>query len=590
MCGIAGILNADQKYRGVTQNMLDLLNHRGPDDQGVLENFGQRIAIGSKRLSIIDLSEKGKMPMSNVQKTLSVCHNGEIYNFKELRKQLIEKGYKFASETDTEVILHGYSEWGEDVFEKLAGMFAISIVDCQNGLAFLVRDRIGIKPLYYMNMYGSLFFSSEVKAFKAVPNFNLKDSIDMEKLNLLMGFMFLPDSESTLFKDVKKVKPGHYLKWELRTNKVTDKKFWALPEIREEVSVGFEEAVDVLDIMLKKTVAEHLVADVPSGILLSGGLDSSLIAWYAQSQAIKKVKTYTARFDHKFNESHSARDVAEYLGTDHHEIFIDTKSIVDNIENYISVFDDLGTLDGGVISTSILCHELKKQGVAVVLLGEGADEIFGGYSWFGLSQLPFSVLPSCLRSAAYYYAISRNISYNPSKYYSYWHSVLESNNNDNVFRKISAIEIETQLPNHLLMKVDKASMSASVEARVPYLDHRVVEFAFKLPRGHKLNGRYFNPTKSNEKHVLREVAKRHLPYQVTQRKKRGFMLPMYDVLASDIKKVKAYVADSNALTRDLVGKKDVNNLLNFNCPAFIRMQREYLVWRLFLIEVWRDSL
>ena len=590
MCGIAGIINVNQKYRGVTQNMLDLIHHRGPDDQGILENFDRKISLGSKRLSIIDLSEKGRMPMQNMDKSVAVCQNGEIYNFKDLKKELAGKGYQFKSESDTEVILHGYREWGEGVFEKLRGMFAIALYDYDKEVAILARDRIGIKPLYYLNKDSCLFFSSEVKAFKAVPEYSLKADVDYDKVELLLGFMFLPDRINTLFKNVKKVEPGCYLKWEAKSKQITHKRYWSLPRINENSKDTFEEAVEKLDDLLKTSVMEHMVSDVPVGILLSGGLDSSLIAAYAQNSTSNKIKTYTARFDHKFNESHNAVKVAEYLGTDHHEVFIDTKNIINNIESYAPIFDDMGTFDGGVISTAILCKELKRQGITVILLGEGSDELFGGYSWFGLSKLPFSILPTPLKATAYYYAISRNISFKTPRYISYWNSIFKQNKQDDVFRTISSVEVNIQLPNHLLMKVDKATMSASVEARVPYLDHRIVEYAFSLPNKYKIKGETFSMNGSNEKYILRKVAEKYLPSDVTTRKKRGFMLPMFDVLTNNIDKVRSYILGADSLTSGIVGRKTLESLLDFNCFGPIKMQKEYLLWRMFLLEVWNKTL
>ncbi|MFH1295410.1 MAG: asparagine synthase (glutamine-hydrolyzing) [bacterium] len=586
MCGIAGILNAKPEHRDITQKMLDLINHRGPDDQGITEDFDRRICLGSKRLSIIDLSPKGKMPMINQEGTVAVCQNGEIYNYQELRKELTQAGYQFQSASDTEVILHGYAKWGEKVFAKLNGMFAIAIFDYQTGSAFLARDRIGIKPLYYLTLSDTLFFASEVKAFKAVSDYDLKQDLDPKKLELVLGFMFLPDSANTLFKRVKRVKPGEYLKWEAATNKLSTHSYWTLPYATEDRAIGFEEAVDNLDNLLKNSVTKHLVADVPLGILLSGGLDSSLIAAYAQQLSKKRVKTYTASFNHKLNESKNAAEVANYLGTEHHEVFIDTKDVVDQIERYLPIYDDMTTFDGGVISTSILAKKLKDQGITVILLGEGADELFGGYSWFGLAKQPFTVLPRLLKSAAYYYAISRNISFKTPNYIAYWNTVWQKQNQPDIFRTISATELTTQLPNHLLMKVDKATMSASVEARVPYLDHRIVEYVFNLPHEYKIKGQMVNLKNSHEKYILRKVAERYLPPAVFTRKKRGFMLPMFDVLTSNLDKVRSYVLAADGITAEIVGKKSLPALFDFNCPGPLKMQREYLLWRIFLLEAW----
>lgn len=589
MCGISGILNTSRKNEACFSAMLECINHRGPDDSGKFVSPNGDMFLGSKRLSILDLSAKGRMPMYNKDKSVLVAQNGEIYNYLELKKELKGKGYRFKSTADTEVIVYGYEEWGVGVFKRLRGMFAVAIYDLKKDRAFLARDRIGIKPLYYLSRNKELYFSSEVKSFSKIEGFNLTSEVDTEMVKILLGFMFLPESDSTIVKGVKKVEPGHYLVVNTATGSFTSKKYWDLPVVRNPSPLKFESAVEELDSLLFKTVESHLLSDVPLGILLSGGLDSSLITAYVKKISKGKVKTFNAKFDHKFNESENARAVASYLGTDHHEIPIDTSTIMRDMEKFAPDMDDLTTFDGGMITTKILCKKLKDQGITVVLLGEGADEVFGGYSWFGLSQLPFSVLPDFMKSSMYYYAISRNITFKPFFYYKYWYKKFREMGDGDVFRNISSVELQTQLPNHLLMKVDKGSMASSVEARVPFLDHKVVEFAHKLPREFKLKGSTFNFGSSNEKYILREVAKKYLPEKVVNRKKRGFFMPMFDVLNSDIDKVRSYVLSEESLSSQLMPRKTLETLFDFNVPEIIKMQKEYLLWRLFLLEIWRND-
>jgi len=595
MCGIAGIINGNKNSKETLQKMMHSIKHRGPDDNGTFCDEHDGVYFGSQRLSINDLSPKGKMPMFNEDKSITVCQNGEIYNYHELKKALSAHGHKFISESDTEVIVHGYEEWGTNVFSKLQGMFAIAIYDIKNNIVILARDRIGIKPLYYVKYENSIYFSSEAKSFSSIKDFSFGNNIDYENVNLMLGFMFLPKSDETIVKGIKKLEPGHFIKIDLKKNSSGDisiHKYWDIEDSSNKLiskDLSFEDAVNELDELLQKTVSSHLMSDVPLGVMLSGGLDSSLITALVKKLSKSETLTFTAKFAHKLNESKNAKNIASYLKTNHREILIDTKDISANIEKHIRNYDDLATFDGGLITTKILSDEIKKLGVTVLLLGEGADEIFGGYSWFGISQLPYSFLPDIFKSAIYYYAISRNVTFNPQTYYSYWNKMFKSMHNSDTFRNVSNMELNTQLPNHLLMKVDKATMAASIEARVPFLDHKVVEFAYNLPREYKLKGNMYNFNSSNEKYILRKVAERYLPQEAVWRKKRGFMLPMGQVLDSDISKVKDYMFAKDSISSKLLSKKQVENLFIKSPIGIMKMQKEYLIWRLFLLEVWKKK-
>ena len=593
MCGIAGIINGNKNSEKILQEMMHSIKHRGPDDNGTYCNEHKGVYLGSQRLSINDLSPKGKMPMFNEDKSIAVCQNGEIYNYHELKKELSAHGHKFISESDTEVIVHGYEQWGTNIFKKLQGMFAISIYDIKEGTIILARDRIGIKPLYYLRFNNSIYFSSEAKSFSKVEGFSFKNEIDYENVNLMLGFMFLPKSDETIIKGVKKLKPGHYLQMNIKNPKVLSEsiiKYWDIKDTaKAHNNFSFEDSVNELDNLLQNTVSSHLMSDVPLGVMLSGGLDSSLITALVKKLSTSETLTFTAKFAHKFNESKNAKNIANYLKTNHKEILINTKDVSANIEKHIRNYDDLTTFDGGLITTKILCDEIKKLGVTVLLLGEGADEIFGGYSWFGISQLPYSFLPDIFKSAIYYYAISRNVTFNPQTYYSYWSHMYGSLHNSDAFRNVSNLELKTQLPNHLLMKVDKATMASSIEARVPFLDHKVVEFAYNLPSEYKLKGNTYNFSSSNEKYILRKVAERYLPQEAVWRKKRGFMLPMGQVLDSDISKVKDYMFAKDSISSRLLSKKQVEDLFVKSPIGIMKMQKEYLIWRLFLLEVWKKE-
>ncbi|OGC70111.1 asparagine synthase (glutamine-hydrolyzing) [candidate division WWE3 bacterium RIFOXYC1_FULL_39_7] len=589
MCGIAGIINGSPKSEEILQSMLNSIKHRGPDDWGMHVDKERGAFLGSRRLSILDLSPKGHMPMYSADRSLVICQNGEIYNYPQLKVELEKLGYHFESSSDTEAILHGYEEWGTGVFEKLQGMFAISIYDSRNHKFILVRDRIGIKPVYYLSKDRTLYYSSEVKAFDNIPDFSLRGNLDMEAVNKMLGFMFYPDSAHTMIRGVLKLEPGYFLEVNSETGEYTKNRYWSLIENEQVKRLSFEDAVSQLENLLKETVKSHLMSDVPLGVLLSGGLDSSLITALMKEQTNGEVLTFNAKFNHKFNESEYAKQVSEHLGTKHQEILIDAGVINNNIEAYIKDFDDLTSFDGGLISTKILCTELKRQGVTVVLLGEGSDEIFGGYSWFGLSQLPYSVMPNRVVSALYYYALSRNITFNPKFYYDIWHQKYIENYNEDMFRNISSVELNVQLSNHLLMKVDKGTMAASVEARVPYLDHKVVEFVYSLPSQFKLKGSVQSMRNINEKYILREVAKKYLPEEIVARKKRGFLMPMDDVLKANLDKVRDYAFSANSVSQKLMTVSALEDLFEPTDFKVLQQQKEYLLWRIFLIESWNRA-
>lgn len=588
MCGIAGFVNAPGESEQTLRKITDDLTHRGPDDSGYFLDAEKGVGLGSRRLAIVDLSANGRMPMSDDRGQVIIIQNGEIYNYLEIKDELQKNGHRFKSTGDTEVILRGYLEWGESVFAKLQGMFAIALYDKSRQVSYLVRDRIGIKPLYYLESAKSVYFSSEVKSFFSLSGEVFDKKINLESLKLLMGFMFLPLSHLTLFDAVKKVLPAHYLK--ITPEKTENICYWKLREPRPIYQGTFSRAVDNLDELLSQTVKSHLMADVPLGVMLSGGLDSSLITALVKKHSHSPVLTFTAKFDHPFNESEKALKVARHLQTNHQEILIDPGEINNGIESIANDLDDLTTFDGGLLTTKILCREIKKRGVTVLLLGEGSDEIFGGYSWFGLSQKPYSFLPAAFRAWAYYYAISRNLTFDPIFYYRFWQKLYGRLEDKDIFRTISNLELLIQLPNHLLMKVDKGSMAASIEARVPYLDHKLVEFVYSLPAEFKLKGGWFSGQSVNEKYILREVAKRYLPAEFLTEKKRGFMLPLKEVLQSNLNKVKDYAFSSQALIGQIVPRATLEDLFRPSNFGPINTQKEYFLWRIFLFEVWHQNL
>ncbi|MDP2874000.1 MAG: asparagine synthase (glutamine-hydrolyzing) [bacterium] len=582
MCGIFGFIQEQPSAFSpdeILTKATESIHHRGPDDVALAAH--PPCFLGMRRLSIIDLSPN-LYPFYNADRSLALIFNGEIYNFPALRKELESHGHQFRTHCDAEVILAGYEEWGEEVIAKLRGMFAIALWNNKDKSLTLIRDRLGIKPLYYLDLPAGFFFASEVKAFTVLPKDIFPRQLDPLALDFLTGLMFIPNNELTALKGVKKLPPGHILR---RQNGKTDlRKYWDLSQVEPCENLSFEAATQKLDEKLVEVTRMHLLADVPLGILLSGGIDSATIAALVTKHKLQnEINTYTASFNHAFNEGEKARVSAQAVGSIHHEIPINVKEISDKIEDYIWYFDDLTTLDGGLLTTLVLCEKIAQRGIKVLLLGEGADEIFGGYSWFGLSQLPFKYLGGGTRNFLYYYALSRNLTYHPLHYFQAWQHLMPKEKA--IFRQITLMEVGTQLPNHLLMKVDKGSMARSIEARVPYLDHELVEFVYSLPQEFKLQGQWFNTKKPQEKFILRQVAQRYLPPVVTSRKKRGFMLPILDFLKFGEEKVKNYLLDPQSVSRQLLGT-GVESLFASTTNPILAKEREFMLWRLFLIEVW----
>ncbi len=578
MCGIVGTIG--NSNIDISKSLSTIL-HRGPDDSGFFKD--EYISLGFRRLSIIDLSPKGHQPMSNEDNTVWIIFNGEIYNYLELKKKLNSK-HCFKSSTDTEVLIHGYEEWGmEKLLTKINGMFAFCIYDKKKNNAFLARDRIGKKPLYYYINKDYFAFSSETKAFFKLRDFRF--SIDDEMFDLWMGFPYLPDNEKTIIKNVYKVPPGSYL--QIRPGKkFVIKKYW---ELRHKTAdIGFQEAQNKLEDLLVDSVTKRLVADVPLGILLSGGLDSSLITALAAKHSGRPVKTITIAFKNSIiDETRYAHAVAKYWKTDHTDLSLEIGDTYRELKSHIAIYDDLSTIDSGLFSTYLLSRKIRELGVKVVLVGEGSDEIFGGYSWFQLSQYPFRRLPDAWKSGLYYYAIARQL---PDRrffrYAGFLNRKLRETNGQSFFRQIQDYEISYSLPNHYCMKVDKGTMAASIEARAPYMDYRVVQLAASLPADYLLRSSIADPRKSNEKYILRRIAEKYLPDHIRNRKKLGGMMPVYDLLGKGLEADKELILKNDYLL-EYYGRENLGRLIDSRptIPAF-KWQREWILWKSLLFTLW----
>ena len=537
MCGIAGIFGReDEKLVG---RMVSRMRHRGPDGEGYYSDKG--ISMGMCRLSIIDL-EGGQQPIYNEEGSICVVLNGELYIFGGFKEKLENKGHRFHTECDTEVLVHLYEEYGYNLVEKLNGMFTFAIWDSNKKELFLARDRLGIKPLYYTISNKEFIFASEIKSILECETINRE--VDTTALANYFSLRYVP-APRTMFEGIRKLKPAHYLV--VNKNGIQEQCYWDLKCVPINGHQGYFEEKIIEG--LKESVRERLIADVPLGAFLSGGLDSSLIVALMSQLTDEPIKTFSVGFvGEEFDERDHASYVADYFGTDHHEIEVKIDRL-DLLPTIVEHFDE-PIADPAAIPTYLI-SEFARKSVKVVLTGEGGDELFGGYERYR-SELEFnkyfSHIPDPLRKSLKLFNVV------PGKYTTFLSSRVNeiesyslrsegydnphvlnmaTDNNENVksmveqsFRdkpdylsKMAYFDIKCWLPDELLMKVDKMSMANSLEARVPFLDHRFVEFAFNIPSDYKIRN-------GTEKFILRRAAKKILPDEILERKKHGFSVPI----------------------------------------------------------------
>ncbi|HTB14743.1 MAG TPA: asparagine synthase (glutamine-hydrolyzing) [Bryobacteraceae bacterium] len=549
MCGIAGFTHArsipdPSRILEITRS----ITHRGPDQQGVWESA--HVSLGAVRLKIIDL-EHGAQPMLSDDGDTVLVFNGEIYNNAELRRELQALGHCFHSYCDTETVLRAFLQWDIESFKKLRGMFAAGLWTESKRRLVLVRDRMGIKPLYFAKQNGNIYFGSEVKTI--LPHPEIGRSIDRFSLDRYLSLNYVPGSR-TMIDGIEKLPPGNFLDW--RDGKVSITPYWTL-EFRPDSRIDLESAKGELDRLLKSAVKEHLVSDVPLGVWSSGGVDSSTILHYAAEDV--RLKTFSISFHgREFDESLYFRQIAEKYKTDHHEFDLNADmGIADAVEE-LAYFSDDPMADAGAIPVWFLSRMCRSE-VTVALSGDGADELFGGYNTYladsyakKLRQLPLGIrklaarmtrlLPVSDDKIGLDYKITRMLNgtlLDPVDAHFYWNGTFSRAEKRELL--LDPIEQEplrgdnflwldqlTYLPDDILHKCDRMSMAHSLEVRPPFLDHRIVEFAGTLPDNLKIRG-------SKLKFVLRELMKDRLPKSVLTRKKEGFDIPVHAWLRTVLK-------------------------------------------------------
>jgi len=573
MCGISGIYNTDG--RPIDKKLLKKVNntliHRGPDDEGYYVNGS--IGLGHRRLSIIDL-DTGRQPMGNQEGSIQVVFNGEIYNFLELRKQLQSKGHKFITQSDTETIVYAYQEWGENFVDKLRGMFAIALWDSRFKKLILVRDRVGKKPLYYYFNQDKIIFASELKAILA--DSSIPRNIDFHALDAYLSFGYVP-SPLSVFKNIRKLPPAHMAVCTLDGFKI--RQYWHL-DMENAAEIGSErDIMEELESIFDEAVRLRLISDVPLGAFLSGGVDSSAVVASMANFMNEPVKTASIGFsEKKYDELEYARIVAERYHTDHTEFVVHPNAleVLDKIVWHL----DEPFADASAIPTYYV-SEMARKKVKVALSGDGGDEIFAGYiQRYQMNRLEGSIrrkIPNLIRknilgplskiypkadffprplrlknflsnvSHSFEEAYFRDMSFyflpemKKNLYKPWIQSELTDSNafdvlgkhflnnqNPDITTRVQYVDIMTYLPEDILVKVDRMSMAHSLEVRAPILDHKLIEFAGKLPSSIKLKG-------SNGKYIFKKINEKRLPGKILYRKKQGFCIPLDSWLRMDLR-------------------------------------------------------
>lgn len=623
MCGICGKLNFDASQPvppALIREMMSVIRHRGPDENGTY--FASNVGLGHLRLNIIDLST-GKQPICNEDGSVWIIFNGEIYNYKELRSFLIDKGHTFRTATDTEVIVHLYEELGEAAIEKLWGMFSFAIWDNKKKTLLIARDRVGIKPLYYAVTRDALLFSSEIKAILRDPS--VKAEMDPAQLDTFLTYLYVPGAE-TLFKGISKLLPGHYMM--IQDGKVRIEQYWDLSFAGKRKTGTEQDYERELVELLSETVRGHMIADVPVGVLLSGGVDSTAMLSFATEQTGKQISTFTIGFEGEqfADERPYAQLAADRYGARHFEMTIAARDFEECLPRYVWHMEE-PVCEPPAIALYYIT-KLAREHVTVLLSGEGGDEAFAGYQnyrniyWLekmkralgpaagtsGMAAAALGHFPGFSRLNKYAplmsqtfedYYFSRtsgpNESFNSMKgqlYSAGFRASLPVNGHSpktlarqyaaqmsgmDVLDRMLFIDTKSWLPDDLLIKADKITMANSLELRVPLLDHRVLEFAASLPRSSKLHG-------LTTKYVLKRALENRVPEKILNRKKTGFPVPYETWIRGEMRDyVRDVLTDKRTAERGYFQRDAVEKILHENSNGVNRSKE---IFSLVILELW----
>ena len=628
MCGITGF--ADFRNRSseeILKKMTDSLAHRGPDGEGLYFHQTDRSAVGlgHRRLSIIDLSAAANQPMH--YDGLHIIFNGEIYNYEEIRNELISKGHHFVTHSDTEVMLHGWREYGEKSIQQWRGMFTIVMYDEKNNELICVRDRAGVKPFYYYYHDGLFLFTSELKAFHQHPLFQKKINVDAVASYLQYGYVSSPHC---IFEHAHKLPAAHILKLNCITGAMNLTPYWNVYDHynKHKLSIGLPEAINETEKILDRSFALRMVADVPVGVFLSGGYDSSCVTALLQKNNTEKIKTFTiGSTDKKLDEAPFAKEIAKHLGTDHTEYYCTPQEALDIIPELPYYYDEPFADSSGI--PTILVSRLARKRVTVALSADAGDEIFAGYNRYdyisrygnklkaipkplrriaagAMEKVPSENIPY-FRSQKHFHSrydklknllhdpspaeLLRNLSYvfttkELDKLFNKEIKLLPTLHNSSELKKefydplsfMMAVDYQTYMVDDILQKVDRATMSVSLEGREPYLDQNIIEWVAQLPSEYK----YY---KRQKKYILKQIVHKYIPREMMERPKMGFAIPVESWLKNELRNlVNEYLSEQQLSSHGLFNKEEVKNTVN---TFFQGRTEKYLkIWHLLMFQMW----
>lgn len=633
VCGICGKVvfsNQEQLDSNIIQKMTSFLKHRGPDDSGVYlsgnanDNSKARVGLGHRRLSIIDLSKQAQQPMSNEDQAVWLIFNGEIYNFQDLRIDLEKKGHIFKSKTDSEVIIHLYEDKGVDFVKELRGMFAFAIWDNNKKLLLLARDRVGQKPLYYYSKNGNFVFASEISSLLQDPS--IERRVNIESLHCFLTYQYIPAPEA-MFLNIKKLPPAHILIWQ--ENKIEIRKYWNL-NYNNKIFLGEDEYCERILELLTEATKIRLISDVPLGAFLSGGIDSSAIVAIMSKLSSRPVKTFSIGFkDRTFDELEYAREIAKLFNTEHHEFIVEPNALEilpELIRHFGEPFADSSSIPTYYLS------KITRREVTVALNGDGGDESFAGYERYAANKLAniYGLIPKFVRQKMILPLVSKfqestdkkDFIRNFKKFieadslpreerYARWMSTFDNQSKQNLYSQdlnsqlkgmnswdyllklyecsgaddfldsTLFVDVMSYLPGDLLVKVDIASMANSLEARSPFLDHELMEFAASIPSNLKLKG-------MATKYILKKALSKILPKKILYRKKSGFGVPVGAWFRGDLKKYAYDILLSDmSIKRNYFKKESIKRILDEHVSG--KIDHGHRIWSLLNLELWHNN-
>ena len=652
MCGICGIYNYGNSNRSFDEALLirmsDTIRHRGPDDSGTFVSPDHRVGLGFRRLSIVDLSPAGHQPMFTPDRSVSIIFNGEIYNHLVLRKELEAKGYRYRSRSDTETILYAYQEYGLDFVHKLLGMFALALWDEKKNRLVLARDRIGIKPLYYTVADGQLVFGSEIKAILQHPS--ISRELDPQAMDAYLTFLISP-APLTMFRNIRKLEAGHFMVVG-QDGSIRDEQYWDPVPLGEQPSIDVdgtpishsrlvqnaagmteESCIGTIRSLLKQSIKDRMMSDVPFGVFLSGGIDSSTNVALMAELMDRPVDTFSVGVKdlEKYNELAYARQIANQFKTNHHEVMIDQKMAFDFLPKLI-YHQDEPLADPVCIPLYFVSKLARDNGTIVVQVGEGSDEQFAGYQWmlrelrfYNTAWKAYTALPgfakSFIHGAAGFFlqkkqgflaldyirkgmqgeelfwggAINFTETHKrllldgqrngggqlPHTLARQWHNeILRRDPSADYLKRMIYLEFKNRLPELLLMRVDKVSMATSVEARVPFLDHRLVEYSMTIPQQFKIRN-------GEPKYILKKAVEGIVPNNIIYRKKQGFAAPVNEWLRKEWSGFAESTILGSSLVRQGILRKDfIGSMIESHRQRKIDAGQN--IWNLLNLVLWHQ--